>query len=81
MQQGFWKTLLEAVSTTSGVEPEPGTGTSTKPSGSSPWVLRMHRQHATGYTKLMIENGVYLTMGDIKAAPLITEVCSSMPTS
>ena len=36
MWQEFWQTLAETVSTTSGAEPEPGTSTSTEPSGSSP---------------------------------------------
>ena len=62
-------------------EPEPSTSASTKPSGSSPQVLRMHRQHATDYAKLMMESGMALTMGEDRAASLITEVCSSMLTS
>ena len=73
MWQEFWKTLAETVSSTSGAEREPSTSTSTEPSGSSPWVLRMHRQHATDYMKLMMESGINLTMGEDRAAPLITE--------
>ena len=72
---------METISTTSGAEPEPSTSTSTEPSGFFPQVLRMHRQHATDYTKLMMECGINLTMGEDRAALLITEVCSSMPTS
>ena len=41
----------------------------------------MYRQHAADYTKLMIERSINLTMGEDRAAPLITEVWSSMPTS
>ena len=79
MCQEFQKTLMEAVSSTAGAEPEPGT--STNPSGSSsPRVIKTHRQHAAAYTKLMTESGMELTMGEDRAAPLIIEVCSPMPT-
>ena len=44
-------------------------------------VLRMHRQHAADYTKLMMESGIDFSMDEDRAALLITEVCSSMPTS
>ena len=82
MWQEFRKTLAETVSATSGVEPEPSTSTSTDPSGSSPpQVLRTHHQHMADYMKLMMESGINLTMGEDRAAALITEVCSSMPTS
>ena len=54
---------------------------STEPSGSSTQVLRMHRQHAADYMKLMMESGINLTIGEDRAALLITEVCCSMPTS
>ena len=81
MHQEFWKTLMEAVSSTTGAELEPGTRTSTDPSGCSPpQVIKTHRQHVTAYTKLMMESGMELTMGEARAAPLITEVCSPIPT-
>ena len=67
---------------TSGVELKPSTSTSTNPSGSSPpWVLRTHCQHMADYTRLMMESGMDLTMGEDRAAPLITEIYSPMPTS
>ena len=78
MWQEFWKTLAETISATSGVELEPSTSPSTEPSGSSlPWVLRTHKWHTADYTKLMLESG----MGEDWAAPLIPEVCSSIPIS
>ena len=81
MQQEFWKTLIKLTLTTSGAEPEPSTSTSTEPSGSSPpWVLRTHHQH-TDYTKLMMESSMDLTMDEDRAASLITEVYSPMPTA
>ena len=77
----FWKTLAETALTTSGAEPEPGTSTSTEPSASfPPQVLITHHQHMADYRKLMMEIGMDLTMGEDRAAPLITEVCSPMPT-
>ena len=83
MQQEFQKTLAETVSTTPGAEPEPEPAQVQvlNPVDLSPQVLRMHRQHATDYMKLMMESGINLSMGEDRAAPLITEVCSSMPTS
>ena len=80
MCQDFQKMLAESI--TLGVEPEPSTSTSTESHGSSPtWVLKMHQQHVTAYTRIMMEGGMELTMGEKKAAPLITEVCSPMSTS
>ena len=82
MWQEFWKTLVETVSATSGIELEPSTSTSTDPSGSSPpWVLRTHCQHMADYMKLMMERGMDLTMGEDRAAPLITKICSPIPTA
>ena len=70
-----------AESITSGVEPEPSTSTSTESHGFSPFqVLKMHQPHVTVYTKMMMEDGIELTMGEDRAAPLITEVCSPMST-
>ena len=72
--------LVESI--TSRVEPEPSTGTSTESHGSSPpQVLKAQQQHITAYTKMMMESGMRLTMGEDRAAPLITEVCSPMLTS
>ena len=80
MCQDFQKTLVETI--TLWVEPEPSTNTSTESHGSSPpWILKTQQQHVVAYTKMMIEGGIELTMGDDRAAPLITEVCSPMPTS
>ena len=82
MWQEFWKILAETVLTTSGAEPEPSTSTSTKPSESSPpQVLRTHCQHMADYIKLMMESSMDLTMGEDRAALLITKVCSPMPTA
>ena len=81
MYQEFWNTLTEAVLSTARAELEPSRSISTDPSRSSPpWVIKMHRQHFATYTKLMMENGMELTMGEDRAALLITEVCSPMPT-
>ena len=80
MHQGFLKTLTEAVVSAVGAELEPGTSTNTDPSGSSPpQVIKTHRQHVTAYTKLIMEGGMELTMGEDRANPLITEVCSPVP--
>ena len=82
MWQEFQKMLMETVSATSGVEPEPSTSTSTDPSGSyRPQVLRTHCQHTADYMRLMMESGMDLTMGKDRAALLITKVYSPMPTS
>ena len=73
---------METVSARSGVELEPSTSTSTDSSGSSPpQVLRTHCQHTADYMKLMMESSMDLTMGEDRAVPLITEVCSLMPTA
>ena len=82
MQQEFQESLAKTASIIPATESEPSTGTSTDLIGSSPpWVLRTHQQHVADYTRLMMEGGMDLTMGEDRAAPLITEVCSSMPTS
>ena len=71
-----------AESITLKVEPEPSTGTGTESCGSSPpQVLKTQQQHVSAYTKMMVEGGMEITMEDDRAAPLITEVCSPMPTS
>ena len=55
---------------------------STESHGSSPLqVLKTQQQHVAANTKMMLEGGMELTMGEDRAAPLITEVCSPMPTS
>ena len=52
------------VSATSGVEPEPSTGISTDPSGSSPpQVLRTYCQHMADHMRLMMESGMDLNLG------------------
>ena len=64
------------------VEPGPSTSTSTESNGSSPpQVLKTQQQHVAAYTKMMMEGGMELTMGEDRSAPLITEVCSPMSTS
>ena len=69
---------MEKASATLGVEPEPSTGTSTDPSGSSPpQVLRTYHQHMTDYMRLMMESGMDLTLSEDRVALLITEVYSS----
>ena len=74
--------LVEMVSATSGVEPEPSTRASTDPSESfPPHILRTHCQHTADYMRLMMESGMDLTLGEDRAAALITEVYSPMPTS
>ena len=56
MHREFWKTLIEAVSSTAGAELEPNMSTSTDPGGFSPPPShKMHRQHVATYTKLMME--------------------------
>ena len=72
MHQEFWKTLMEAASSTAGAELEPCTSKSTIPSGSStPQVIKTHRQHVATYKKLMMESGIELTMGEDRTALLI----------
>ena len=39
-----------------------------------PRVLHMHDQHAANYMRLMMKAGMDLSMGEDRAAPLITEV-------
>ena len=41
-------------------------------------ILRTHWQHAADYPRLMMQVDMSLTMGEDRAAPLITEVVSSM---
>ena len=82
MQQEFQKTLVETVSATSGADLKPSTSTSTEPSGSCPpQLLKTHRQHTADYTRLMLESGMALTIGEDRATLLITDLCSSMSTS
>ena len=81
MHLEFQKTLMETALSTAGAELEPGTSTSTDPSESSPpQVIKTHRQYVAAYAKLMMESGIELTMGENRAALLITEVCSPLPT-
>ena len=71
--------LTKVASVDSKAESEPHASTSTDPSGSSPpQILRTHWQHAADYTRLMMQVDMSLTMGEDRAAPLITEVFSSM---
>ena len=61
------------------VEPEPSTSKSTEPHDTSPpRVLWTHHQHMTDCVRLMMEEGEDFTLGDDRAAPLITEVFSTM---
>ena len=79
MQQEFQVSLTEVASLVSKAESEPHTSTSTDPSGSSPpQVLRTHQQQDVDYMKLIMGAGEELTMDEDRAAPLITEVFSSM---
>ena len=80
MHQDFKNTLAETI--TSRVEPEPSTSTSTESQRSAPpWTLKTPQQHGTAYTKIIMESGMKLTMGEDRAALRITEVCSPMSTS
>ena len=82
MWQEFQGSLPKVASVIPAMESEPSTGTSTDTIGSSPpQVLRTPWQHVADYTRLMMETVVDLTMGEDRAAPLITEVCSSTLTS
>ena len=82
MRLEFRATLTKAAAVASDAKPEPSTSTCMEPSGSSPpRVLQTHCQHSADYTRLMMEEGGDLTMGEDRAAPLITKVFSSMLTS
>ena len=79
MQQVFQVTLSKVASVASKAESEPCISNSTDPSVSlPPWVLKTHPQHAADYTRLMMQGDMDLTMGEGRAAPLITEVFCSM---
>ena len=79
MQQEIQAKLSKVAAVASKAESEPCISTSTDPSGSSPpWVFRTHQQHAADYTRLMMQGNMDLTMGEDRAAPLITEEFSSM---
>ena len=61
-------------------EPEPSTSMSTEPCDTSPpRVLWTYGQHVANYVRLMVEEREVLTLGEDRAAPLITKVFS--PTS
>ena len=78
-EAGVSSNTLQTASVASKAEFEPCTSTSTDPSGSSlSWVLRTHWQYTADYTRLVMQSNMDLTMGEDRAAPLITEVLSSM---
>ena len=78
MWQEFQRTLLEMVSTTATVEPEPDTSITMEPSSSSPpHELHMDQQHQVDYTHLFLEEGLDAFLSEDLAAPLFTEVFPS----
>ena len=74
MRQEFQSTLQRTAASVPSDEAEPK-GESTETFSSSPSrVIHMHHQHLADYIKLFMEEGEELTLGEDRAAPLITQV-------
>ena len=54
-------------------DPKEGIDTNPLPN-EKPRVLQTHDQHAADYVRLMLEEGMNLSMGEDRATPLITKV-------
>ena len=75
MKQEFKQSLEEAAASTQVREEGPPESESTEAqSDSPPKVICSHQQHLSNYIKICMEEGEKLSLGEDRAAPLITEV-------
>ena len=75
MRQEFKQSLGKAAASTQVREKEPPESESTEAqSDSPPRVIHSHWEHLADYIQICMEEGERLTLGEDRAAPLITEV-------
>ena len=76
MREEFQHKMEETTSSTQTKEREPSDSEDTEIGGESPpWIVQTHyTQHWADYVQISVEEGVLLTLGEDRAAPLVTEV-------